>query len=124
MKISKRMCPTGGIDYIDVFGSYYTDGDEEGFFFKLVTKKAIIRVARAGKAMGMYQHFTLDEHTDLAERYGYINRKWRLFIRGRDAAYCNISQCKCIIKEMFEAQHYKLHWIPMQRLLNFKHPLI
>lgn len=120
MKISKRIRPNGGFDYIDVFGAYYTDTDEEGFYFKLVTEKAVRQVARAGHQMRLYAHYTLKRSEDTGNRNGYINRRWELWMRGRDEAFMPIDDVKRVIAEMFTAQGYVLHWIPINRLLNMK----
>lgn len=120
MKISKRIRPNGGFDYIDVFGAYYTDTDEEGFYFKLVTPKAVTQVARAGKQMRLYEHYTLKNNIDTGDRNGYINRRWELWMQGRDEAFLPIEDVMLIVAEMFEAQGYVLHWIPINKLLNMK----
>lgn len=119
MKVSKRKDARGRLDFVDVFAAFYCGGEgEEGFYFKLATREAVRRVARACLHMGMYEHYVLDHHLDGGEyRNGYINRKWRLFFTGRDM---EVHEMKKIISEMFEAMHYRLHWVSVGRLLNMK----
>ena len=120
MKVSKRTDARGCLDFVDVFGAFYCNGklDDEGFYFKLARKRAVVCVARACLHMGMYEHYTLDWHLDEGgHRNGFINRKWRLMFTGRTI---EVREMKKIISEMFEAMGYRLHWISVGRLLNMK----
>ena len=120
MKVSKRTDARGRLDFVDVFAAFYCNGikDDECFYFKLAREEAVKRVARACKHMGMYERYKVDWHQDGGvHRYGYINRKWRLFFWGRDM---EVHEMKKIISEMFFAMGYRLHWISAKRLLNLK----
>lgn len=123
MQVKIRM-RRGKLESADVFASYHFDGDEEWVFFKLLPWRSARRIARAMKEMRLIDRYTLDTHQEDPQRNGYLTRKVRLFIRSRDEALATIDDLRTIICELTLATGYQLHWIPTNRLLNLKDPMM
>lgn len=122
MKVNTRL-RRGRIESADVFASYHFDGDEEWIFFKLIPWKVVRNLAKAMKQMRLIDHYTLDQDTEEPQRNGYLTKKVRMLIRERDEGHATVNDLKLIISEMVYASGYELHWLPVNRLLNFRDPM-
>lgn len=104
----------------DVFAAYYTDGaDEEWLYFKLIPWHTLRGIVRALQEMRVFAHYRLEKHEE-EYRNGYVNEKFCLRMLERDEALIPLPDLKRITSELTEAMGFTLHWIPINRMLNFK----
>ena len=107
----------------DVFAAYYSDGDkEEWLYFKLLPLHVVRYITKGLQQMRVFPHYRL-ERCDEQYRNGYVNEKLGLQMLERDEALLNIPDVKRITSELVEAMGYRLHWIPVTRILNMKYKL-
>lgn len=107
----------------DVFASYYTDGDrEEWLYFKLLPLPVVRYVTKGLQQMRVFPHYRLEQCNE-PFRHGYVNEKLCLQMIERDEALLTIADVKRITTELVEAMGYRLHWIPVTKILNMKYKI-
>ena len=107
----------------DVVASYYSDGDKvEWLYFKLLPLHVVRYITKGLQQMRVFPHYRL-ERCDELYRNGYVNEKLGLQMLERDEALLTIPDVKRITSELVEAMGYRLHWIPVTRILNMKYKL-
>lgn len=104
----------------EAFAAFYTDEvAEECFYFKLLSRRLVSKVARALLSMRLVDRYKIDYHTE-EYRNGAVCHKHRLYLLQRDHALMPIEDIQRIITEVCWASGVTLYWLPVNLLLNLK----
>lgn len=104
----------------EAFAAFYTDEiAEECFYFKLLPRPVVRKVARALLAMRLVDKYKIDYHTE-EYRNGVACHKHRLYLLQRDDALMPIEDIQHIVSEVCWASGFTLYWLPVNKLLNLK----